>query len=188
MDSGTVRCASDDREIVDDFVRGYRALLHHHISSLVIMKFAALIICGCLISCANYQPLINSGISAGVAAGLQIGVKDAATRTMIANYGYVGAKALRSISGNPTPDELAEMIKAWIPADVQAQYAGLLPMILPLIVSAYQMAYEKWGKTGQTEKLYEALTGIAGAIENGCAMFATNKSDRIALVWDTTRQ
>ncbi len=122
-------------------------------------------------SCAtfsNYQPLINGGISSGVAAGLLL-IKSSSERATVANYIDVGAAALRTVTGTPTPQQLSDAIYAAIPANVKAQYPQIIALIVPLVISSYQMAYQQYGQN--SAKLYAALNGIAVALETGVAPY-----------------
>lgn len=123
-------------------------------------------------SCTKEQITDSSIIAAVTVAtttGLKMAVPDEARRTVIANYLDVYAKALRTITGNPTPEQLTELINKFIPENVKAQYPELVTFAVPLIVSAYKQAYDKWG----AEKAVTYLNDIASGIEAGAANYIT---------------
>jgi hypothetical protein len=127
-----------------------------------------------LASCTQSQindAAITAGVSVATSTGLKLAVPDAGRRTVIADYLDVYSHALRSVTGDPTPDQLTALINQFIPANVKDQYPELVTFAIPLIVSAYKQAYDKWGK----EKAVTYLGDIAAGIEAGAAPFITHK-------------
>ena len=110
---------------------------------------------------------ITTAVSVGTATGLRF--VNATKRTAIANYLYTYSGALRTITGNPTPEQLTQQINAFIPADVKTNYPEIVAFAVPLIVTNYEWAYSKWGNNGQ--KLYQVLNDIATGIETGASAF-----------------
>lgn len=126
----------------------------------------------CLLGCQSYNPqLISGGVSIGTVSGLRFTIKSDAKRTEIANYICVGAAALRTITGAPDPAQLTAIIMRSIPANIKQQYPELIPYIVPVVVSAYQMAYDKYG--ANHDQLYAALNAIATGLEMGAAPYVT---------------
>jgi len=117
--------------------------------------------------------MIDTGITMGVTVGLQTGIKDNEQRTMIADYVDVGAAALYTITGTPTPQELATMVNSWIPENVKQQYPYVSTFITPLITSAYDAGIKKYGK--DTEKTRALLNRIAADLQAGAACCITRK-------------
>jgi len=114
---------------------------------------------------------ITAGVTVATTTGLKFAVPDVGRRTVIADYLDVYSHALRSVTGNPTPDELTTLINQFIPQNVKDQYPELVTFAIPLIVSAYQQAYDRWGG----EKAVKYLNDIAAGIEAGAAPFITKK-------------
>ena len=112
---------------------------------------------------------ITASISAGTSAGLKLAIKDDAKRIVIAKYLNNYAGALRTITGNPTPDQLSAQLMAFIPSDVQQQYPELSSFAVPLIVSFYQWAQQKYGTN--TAQYQQVLNDVATGIETGSAPF-----------------
>ena len=112
-------------------------------------------------------------ISFAIQTGLPVAVKDKAKLTQIANYAYVYAHALRTITGTPTPAELSAHLEAFIPVDVRKKYPELSTYLLPLIVEQYQKAYER--NKNSVAKTYAFLNSIAYGIENGVAKYVTKQ-------------
>ena len=98
-------------------------------------------------------------------------IDDPAQRTVVANYLDVYSHALRTISGKPTPEELTTVINSFVPKNIQDEYPELMTFAVPLIVSAYKQAYDRWG----SEKAVTYLNDIAAGIEAGAAPFVTKK-------------
>jgi hypothetical protein len=129
----------------------------------------------CAVSCTSFHPSsqqITTAVSVGTSAGLRYVVKDPAKRTVIANYIDVGAAALRTVTGTPTPDQLNTLINQAIPADIRNQYPELIAFVSPLVISSYQLAFDKYGPNA--EKLYQALNDIALGLEAGAAPYISH--------------
>lgn len=110
---------------------------------------------------------IIAGVTVATTTGLKMAIQDPARRTVIANYLDVYATALRSITGNPTPEQLTALINQFIPQNIKDQYPELVTFAVPLIVSAYKQAYDKWGSA----KAVTYLNDIAAGIEAGAAPY-----------------
>lgn len=138
------------------------------------MKLISIIIAGAILASCTQQQFNDAAIIAGVTVatttGLKMAVQDPARRTIIADYLDVYSTALRSITGNPTPEQLTTLINQFIPQNVKDQYPELVTFAIPLIVSAYKQAYDKWGK----EKAVTYLNDIATGIEDGAACCTTH--------------
>jgi hypothetical protein len=115
---------------------------------------------------------IIAAVTVATTTGLKMAVQDPARRTVIANYLDVYAVALRSVTGNPTPEQLTELINAFIPQDVKDKYPELVTFGVPLIVQAYKQAYDRWGSSDTVRYLND----IAQGIEAGAAQFVSHKS------------
>ena len=125
-------------------------------------------------SCTQQQfndAAIIAAVTVATTTGLKMAVKDEARRTVIANYLDVYSTALRSITGDPTPEQLTAIVNQFIPQNVKDQYPELVTFAVPLIVSTYKQAYDKWGK----DKSVTYLNDIATGIEDGAACCTTKK-------------
>lgn len=111
--------------------------------------------------------LITSSVAAGTSAGLKLAVKDAAKQKVIANYLNTYAGALRTISGNPTDEQLTAQLMAFVPPNIQSEYPELSSFAVPLIISFYDWAKSKYGTN--TAELYKVLGDVASGIETGAS-------------------
>lgn len=118
--------------------------------------------------------MITASVAAGTSAGLKLAVKDAAKQKVIANYLNTYAGALRTISGNPTDEQLTAQLMAFVPPNIQSEYPELSSFAVPLIVSFYDWAKSKYGTN--TAELYKVLNDVATGIEQGaaCCLHASN--------------
>lgn len=118
--------------------------------------------------------LITSGVSTGTVIGLRQAIPDAAKRTIVANYIDRGAVALRAITGTPTPQELTALINQSIPAKVREDYPEAIAFMVPLVVSAYDAAYKKYGNGKDAQQIAKVLNDIALGLEAGAAPFISH--------------
>jgi len=135
-------------------------------TSLVILS----LVTACNFSVSNDQ--ITVAVSVGTGATLQYAIKDSAKRTIIANYVQYIATVVRTVTGSPTPAQLTNLIGNSVPASVKANYPELLTLVSPLIVSSYQLAFDKYG--ADAKKLYPVLNAIAVGLENGSAPYVSH--------------
>jgi hypothetical protein len=138
---------------------------------LLIPIVIALVGCG-----GNVPPIgdvaIQTAVSVATSTTLKAAIKDPQKRTEIANYiegSY--AQAIRSIVGNPDPQNFINQLNAFIPPDVQQQYPELITFVNPLALWAYQQAYDKYN--GDITKVSAYLNDIAAGLQSGAAQFAT---------------
>ena len=108
---------------------------------------------------------ITGAVSFGTTEGLQYAIQDTDRRTKIADYICVYAPALRSITGNPTPEELLTQINRFVPASVTDNLPEIKSVVIPLIISFTK----KFGSTGKV------MNDIAAGLEQGATPFATKK-------------
>src|SRR5437762_10292054 len=137
---------------------------------LISLVAASVVLASCNFTVSNDQ--ITSAVSIGTSAALHYAIKDTAKRTVIANYTQYIATVVRTVSGTPTPDQLTALITQSVPANVRANYPELLSLVAPVVVSAYQLAYDKYGADAQ--KLWPVLNAIALGLENGTAPVTSN--------------
>jgi predicted membrane-bound mannosyltransferase len=114
---------------------------------------------------------ITAAVTVATTTGLKMAVQDPSRRTVIADYLEVYSTALRSVTGNPTPEQLTTLINQFIPQNVKDQYPELVTFAIPLIVGAYKQAYDRWGSA----QAVTYLNDIAAGIEAGAGPFATHK-------------
>jgi PBP1b-binding outer membrane lipoprotein LpoB len=109
--------------------------------------------------CANSDQQITNAV--------QIAVTETITHvpvefhTPLANYLDAAAKAVYSIDGTPTVQELITKVLAFIPKDVQDKY----PLITATITTTISLVYQTYGKS--------ALTAIGKGLEAGAFPFIT---------------
>ena len=120
---------------------------------------------------------ISTGVAIGTTAGLRYGIQDAAKRTLVADYINVCASALRSLTGTPppTPADLTALLNKAVPDSIRSQNPELIAFVAPLVVTAYQFAYDKYGSGADAAKLYGVLNSIAVGLETGAAPYITKK-------------
>jgi hypothetical protein len=135
-------------------------------TSVVILS----LVTACNFSVSNDQ--ITVAVSVGTGATLQYAIKDQAKRTIIANYVQYIATVVRTVTGSPTPSQLTSLIGNAVPSNVKVNYPELLTLVSPLIVSSYQLAYDKYG--ADAAKIYPVLGAIALGLENGSAPYVTH--------------
>lgn len=126
-------------------------------------------------SCTQQQfndAAITAAVTVATTTGLKLAVKDPERRTVIANYLDVYSKALYSVTGNPTPEQLTDLINSFIPQNVKDEYPELVTFAIPMIVGAYKQAYDRWGSENAVRYIHD----IAAGIEAGAAPFITRRS------------
>ena len=127
----------------------------------------------CLMSCSLIESItpqqMGAGLSLAVSTGLQLGVKDVAKRAVIAQYVYNYAGGLRTVTGSPTPEQLAGYLVQFIPANVATQYPELGTLVVPLIIAAYNRVYTK--NKDHADVLYAYLSAAALGLEDAAAKF-----------------
>lgn len=111
--------------------------------------------------------LITAAVSAGTSAGLKLAITDVNKQHVIANYLNTYASALRTITGNPTDEQLTQKLLAFIPPDINQQYPELGSFAVPLVVSFYDWAKAKYGNDAATE--VRILNDIGAGLETGSA-------------------
>ena len=121
----------------------------------------------------NTPAVVQSSVAVATQLGLSFGFKDGATRTMVANYVDVYAAGLRTITGTPTTAELMTELNSFIPLSIQAKYPSIAAFATPLIVSAYQVGYDKY--KGNVAETYAYFNAVATGFETGAAGYITKK-------------
>jgi hypothetical protein len=128
------------------------------------MAACAAMLCSCAVLQTDQG--IVATVAAATSAGLKYSVHDPARRHVVANYVYVYAGALRTVTGNPTPDQLIDLINSFIPANVRAQYPELA-FAVSIVVAEYQSLYNKYHDNVAT--LYRYLNDVATGLETGAS-------------------
>ena len=80
---------------------------------------------------------VDAGISLAITEALKYGIKESANRTAVANLIDYVASFVRTLTGNPTPDQLSAAITSAIPANIRSQFPEILSLVLPVIVNNY---------------------------------------------------
>ncbi len=130
--------------------------------------------CSLLFACQSgvNDALIQSGVSIGVSTGLTA-IHDANTRTVVANLLNGYAPGLRTITSNPTPEQLAALIQQYTPQEIQAQYAQAIAFATPLIVNAVSTAIAAYGHDNAT--VVQIVNDVAVGLETGSTCCITKK-------------
>ncbi len=128
-----------------------------------------LALCSILLACGttgvNDQLIIN-GVSVGVSTGLSV-IKDANQRHTIANLLQGYAPGLRTITSNPTPADLANLIDQYTPANIKAQYPAAVAFATPLVINAVTTAIAHYGSNGAS--VAKIVNDVATGLETGSA-------------------
>lgn len=133
----------------------------------------ALLFSGCAMfqSAVSSDAAITSAVTVATTAGLRL-IPNASERNRIANYVDVGASALRTVTGTPTPQDLSDLIVKYIPTSIKDQYPEVVAFLVPLVVSQYKSAYDKYGSNAA--KVYQILNDIAVGLESGASSYASH--------------
>ncbi len=115
-------------------------------------------------------PLVRTGAAVATGAVLDFAVKQAATRTRLANEMYAAANAVYSLSGGtfPAPAQFQTAILAFGGSQADANYAQFTSAIAGLYAAYYPQLVTGDAKTGS-----DLLNAIAGGIEDGTAAYVT---------------
>jgi hypothetical protein len=103
-------------------------------------------------------------VAVGTSSALRFAIHDPARRTVIANYIDVYAVALRTVSGDPTDEQLLALINQFVPANIRSEYPELVTLVTPVIIAAYRLAPK-----------YATLENIAAGLELGAAPFISHQ-------------
>jgi hypothetical protein len=125
---------------------------------------AAMLLCSCAIL--KTDEGITATVAAATSAGLKYSINDPERRHVVANYVYVYAGALRTVTGNPTPDQLIDLLNSFIPASIRAKYPEL-GFAVSIVVTEYQSLYAKYRDNVAT--LYRYLNDVAAGLELGAS-------------------
>ena len=115
-------------------------------------------------------PLVRTGAAVATGAVLDFAVKQAGTRTRLANEMYSAASAVYALSGGtfPTPAQLQASILVFGGTQADANYAQFSSAI-----GALYAAYYPRLATGDTKSATDLLNALAGGIEDATASYAT---------------
>ncbi len=115
-------------------------------------------------------PLIRVGAAVATGAVLDFTVKQASTRTRLANEMYDAAGAVYSLSGGsfPSPTQLQTTITTFGGSQTDASYA----QFSAAISSLYAAWFPKLA-TGDTKTASDLLNAVAGGIEDATKSYVT---------------
>ena len=126
-------------------------------------------VCALLVGCGggevNDQLIIN-GTSIAVSTGLAQ-VKNTEQRHMIANLLQGYAPGLRTITSNPSAEQLAQLIDQYTPADIKEKYPEAIAFATPLVVNAVETALSTFGKNNAN--VVKIVNDVATGLEIGSA-------------------
>lgn len=118
------------------------------------------------------SPLTDTGITLATTVGLA-SIHDKTRQTAVANLLYTYAGGLRTITGNPTPQQLSDQINVFIPDNIKTQYPEI-SFAVPMVVTAYQALQSKWGGNATSQQVQTDLNRLGTDIENGCSQFTSH--------------
>lgn len=110
--------------------------------------------------------LIIGGTSVAVSVGLAQ-IHNAEQRHMIANLLQGYAPGLRTITDNPTPEQLAALINQYTPENIKQQYPQVVAFATPLVINAVETAIAHYGKN--TKQVVKIVNDVATGLELGSA-------------------
>ena len=115
-------------------------------------------------------PLIRTGAAVATGTVLNFAVKQASTRTRLANEMYSAASAVYSLSGGtfPSPAKFQASILAFGGSRTDADYAQFTTAISGLYAAYYPKLI-----TGDTKTATDLLNAIAGGIEDATQAYVT---------------
>ncbi len=115
-------------------------------------------------------PLIRTGAAVATGAVLDFSVKQASTRTRLANEMHAAADAVYSLSGGsfPSPGQLETTITTFGGSETDASYA----QFSLAIASLYAAWYPKLA-TGDAKTASDLLNAVAGGIEDATQSYVT---------------
>lgn len=133
-------------------------------------KLAVIIIlCAALLGCGGSgvnDELIINGVSVATSTGLSV-IKNAEQRHMIANLLQGYAPGLRTITNNPTPEQLKALIDQYTPADIKEKYPQAVAFATPLVINAVETAIANYGTN--TAAIVNIVNDVATGLELGSA-------------------
>ncbi len=135
-----------------------------------IIAASVIAVCLLLSSCTSgvNDQLIISGVSAAVSTGLTaVKSKNPEQAHMIAMLLQGYAPGLRTITNNPTPEQLAALIDQYTPADIKEKYPAAVAFATPLVINATISALAMFGKDNAT--VIKVVNDVATGLELGSA-------------------
>jgi len=110
----------------------------------------------------QFTDLQITGASAAAARGALLLVP-ADKKAAVKSYMYSIAGAVRTLSGDATPEQLNDLLINSIPEDVRNQIPELVDIIIPAITSVYKTYYNQFST--DHARLLQILNDIATGIE-----------------------
>jgi hypothetical protein len=133
-----------------------------------------LLLLGCGGGGGGFQPSdaqITIAVQVGTSAAFQYAIKDSAKRTAIANYVSYASRIVRAATGKESPDDLGKALTDAIPENVRTQIPEIATMVVPLVVSVYQTAKDRYGS--DYAKIYAVLNDIATGLDSAVSPYIT---------------
>lgn len=145
---------------------------------LLRITVACLIVAGAWViapvGCKNSPPVSDTLITASVSAATSVALKTIPAlkdhpdkQHAVAQYISRYSAVLYTITGDPTDEELTQLLMAQIPPDVQAQYPEIGAFAVPLIVSFYHWAKAEYGSN--TAEFRKVVSDVAQGLKTGSA-------------------
>lgn len=110
--------------------------------------------------------LVTTAVSVATSTALKVAPIADARKALLKNYlcgNY--ANAVRSVAGNPTPENFLNQINAFIPQNVKDNYPELVTFANPLALQGFQLLTQQYGN--DVEKIAAGLNDIATGIQLG---------------------
>ena len=108
--------------------------------------------------------LIINGVSVAVSTGLSV-IHSSEQRHLIANLLQGYAPGLRTITNNPTPNDLAMLIDQYTPENIKAEFPQAVAFATPLVINAVETAIAKYGH--DQAAVIKIVNDVATGLENG---------------------
>lgn len=145
---------------------------HPHIFRVLVACSILLMCLALMPSCKNAPPISDALITASVSAGTSVALKTIPAlkdhpdkQHVVAQYISQYSAMLYTITGNPTDEELSQLLTSQIPPNIQSQYPEIGAFAVPLIVSFWDWAKAKYGT--DTAQFRQVVGDVAAGLKTG---------------------
>jgi hypothetical protein len=114
---------------------------------------------------------IHSGVAIGTGLAFRYVLKDDTKKQLVAQYVSAIAGVARAATGTETPEQLAQMITARVPANVLADIPEIGTIVIPQVISFYTAARSQFGE--DYKAIYSRMNAVASGLEEGVAAYVT---------------
>ncbi len=123
------------------------------------------------ITVSNQQ--ITTVVSLATGLTFKYALADQSKRQVIADYVSGIAGAVRSLTGNETPEEVAKSLAKNIPQTVMQQLPEIGTIVIPQVVSYFESAKSNFGT--DVKGFSDRMNAVATGLEQGVAQYITLK-------------